>query len=692
MSDPEVRLVLSMIVRNESRVIDRCLDSALSIAQGFVISDTGSTDDTKERIALAGKRHEVPGIVVTDPWKNFGWNRTRAANATRRWVKEKSWDLDHTYMLLLDADMVLRVLPSFKRQALSAVYYQIEQRSPSLSWLNTRLCRLSHNWEAIGVTHEYWAPAPNASPERLDSLYIEDVGDGGAKGDKTARDIRLLTDGLKAEPDNVRYYFYLAQSYFDVGNYAAALPLYEERRRRGGWADECWYSLFKMGLCELRLGHDREGTRLLHQAFEERPGRAESVAHLARFYRERGSNNLAVLFAREALRIPVSTESLFVETTAHLEMPLEDLGISAYYTPHKDEGRLACAKLLSLPGSREFHNHILRCTSFYAKPIAPLAVRRGTFAIPEELLSAPGPFLGTEENKTRYLPKNPSIAHLGPGSSPLVSVNLVNYHHERGVIFAPKDPDGIVRTRNVNFVWDPVRAETTHLREFTPSEWPGGWAAEPHVRGLEDVRLFAHRQQIWFTATCFHPPTKPGSRHLFIPSVVLGKLGPAGVEHLTALTYARAGHCEKNWLPWSNGEQVFMLYGYDPLVVLEVDVVTGVARETSRRSPGRSAASWRGGAPPEISPWGRLVFIVHEVAHFDDRRVYMHRFVELDRERSLSRCSLPFVIDHAGVEYVAGLLSLGETAIVTYGHEEREARWAEFSWEDIGRLLGEDAL
>lgn len=684
-----VRLVLSMIVKNESRVIDRCLGSVLPIVDGYVISDTGSTDDTKERIELAGKRHEVPGVVLSDPWQNFGWNRTRAAEATRRWVKEKSWEEDHTYMVLLDADMVLRVLPSFDRQALTAVYYQIEQRSSNLSWLNTRLCRLSHHWHAIGVTHEYWAPTPNAQPERLDSLFIQDIGDGGAKGDKTARDILLLTEGLKAEPGNVRYLFYLAQSYFDLGNYAAALPLYEERRRRGGWADECWYSLFKMGLCELRLGHEPEGAQHLHRAFEERPGRAESLAYLARFYRERGTNNLALLFAREALRIPVSTEGLFVETTAHLEMPLEDVAISSYYTPHKNEGMPACAKLLTLPGTSEFHNHILRCASFYAKPLGPMAIRKGTFSIPEELLTAPGPFLGTEENKTRYLPKNPSIARFDPISPPLVSVNLVNYHHERGVVFAPKDPDGVVRTRNVNFAWYPGESGR-HFREFTPTEWPVRWAPEPHVRGLEDVRLFSHRDGIWFTATCFHAPNRTGSPRAFNPSVVLGKLGPSGAEHLTALSYPRARDCEKNWLPWSEDDKVFMLYGYDPLVVLEVDILTGIAKEASRRPLGRSAGSWRGGAPPVKAPWGRHVLVVHEVAHFDDRRVYMHRFVELDRERAFTRCSLPFVVDHTGVEYVAGLLSLGETAIVTYGHEESEARWAEFSWEDIGLLLGEE--
>ena len=39
-----------MIVKNESAVIKRCLDSVKEIIDYWVIIDTGSTDDTKEII------------------------------------------------------------------------------------------------------------------------------------------------------------------------------------------------------------------------------------------------------------------------------------------------------------------------------------------------------------------------------------------------------------------------------------------------------------------------------------------------------------------------------------------------------------------------------------------------------------------------------------------------------------------
>src|SRR6185295_14448897 len=107
-------------------------------------------------------------------------------------------------LLFLDADMVLHAAPGFDRGALQAASYLLAQEDGSLRYYNTRLGRLDHDWRSVGVTHEYWQAAGNTAgqPERLESLWIEDIGDGGSKQEKFARDIRLLTEGLQAEPDN----------------------------------------------------------------------------------------------------------------------------------------------------------------------------------------------------------------------------------------------------------------------------------------------------------------------------------------------------------------------------------------------------------------------------------------------------------------------------------------------------------
>ena len=65
-----------MIVKNESEVIKRCLDSVIPVIDYWVIIDTGSNDGTQDII----KNHlkDIPGELHERPWKNFGENRTEA--------------------------------------------------------------------------------------------------------------------------------------------------------------------------------------------------------------------------------------------------------------------------------------------------------------------------------------------------------------------------------------------------------------------------------------------------------------------------------------------------------------------------------------------------------------------------------------------------------------------------------------
>ena len=46
---------------------------------------------------------------------------------------------------------------------------------------------------------------------------------------------------------------YLAQSYFDLGDYANARRWYQRRADMGGWEEEVYYSLYRVGESMLLL-------------------------------------------------------------------------------------------------------------------------------------------------------------------------------------------------------------------------------------------------------------------------------------------------------------------------------------------------------------------------------------------------------------------------------------------------------
>src|SRR5439155_3641481 len=82
-----------LIVKNESQVIRRCLDSLRGIVQAVVIVDTGSTDDTVA--VIRSLDYPVPIQLHQRPWQDFAHNRTEQLRLAAPTAD---------YLLLLDAD------------------------------------------------------------------------------------------------------------------------------------------------------------------------------------------------------------------------------------------------------------------------------------------------------------------------------------------------------------------------------------------------------------------------------------------------------------------------------------------------------------------------------------------------------------------------------------------------------------
>jgi glycosyltransferase involved in cell wall biosynthesis len=685
--DLEIRLVLSMIVKNESRVIERCLESARPLLSAVFVADTGSTDDTVKKIEDFGRAHNLRTVVWHDPWRNFGHNRTRAAEraAERAAIY---WPPARTYMLCLDADMILHSTGLFDRQKLTEPWYEVEQRTGDLRWSNTRLCRLSHKWTSVGVTHEYWSPEPNCTPTPMPHLWIQDIGDGGAKGDKTARDIRLLTEGLETEPNNVRYLFYLAQSYFDIGEFAKAIPFYTRRRLLGGWDEEIWYSLYKIGRALLALGEEDAGMAALLRAHEERPHRAEPLSRLATHFRLAGKNNLAFMFAERARALPRSGDKLFVESDANDKEPLYETSIVGYYAVGgRAIGAEAAEKLVLRRGeSADRYDHFACNQTFYLSEFPSLG--KGTFPVPAGL---------DDKYGLPYVATNPTIAPAAKAYNSFdVHLRLVNYTQRNGRYYDPHGGTfltrGAVSEAELNDDALVVTSDAVEIEETLPAEWE-----LTRIRGLEDKRWVRHNGALWFTATSCQTPGAGGW-----PRVVLGRMSDdlRSVAELKTLDYGQKhdGAREKNWVPWSiegnvGQRTLLVIYSWDPFVIVEVDTETGACQEFRRYTPARRLARFKGSSSPVQISRNRWLAVVHETAYMPNTAsweysIYGHRWVLLEGDvPTVVGVSLPWYFDHAGVEYCCGLAKLGRRLIATYGVEDREARWATFDVELVLRSI-----
>ena len=301
------------------------------------------------------------------------------------------------------------------------------------------------------------------------------------------------------------------------------------------------------------------------------------------------------------------------------------------------------------------------------------ALQRGTFAVPARLL----------ERDAGWYPANPTLARFGGRT--WVNVRLVNYRKQgHGSRISG---DGVYRSRNVVFEWDTRSGSAASAGETAheASGVPASWMQATRVRGLEDQRWVVHQGRLWFSACCCQVPHEEGGARM-----VLGRMNEAldGVDHLVPLRYDAARSAEKNWLLWSLGDRLLAIYGYHPFTLLSLDTTTGLSRPFRARRADFPARRLRGSAGPVPVPErpGHWLVLAHEVAQRFDKPLYAHRWLLVHPELGMVACSPPFVFDHVGIEYAAGLLDNGDgTLTVTYGFEDREARWARL---DRSSVLG----
>lgn len=338
----DATLVLTMIVKNESKVILRSLESVKDWIDYWVICDTGSTDNTRELITEFFKKHNIPGDLHEHTWKNFGHNRSLAVKNARG---------KGDYALLMDADFILIVQnKNFKRQLKqgNADAYQIKYEG-NLDYRQALCVKASIRYSYIGVTHEYIHSKDEKTRVNFDGFTFKHYADGGCRSDKFERDIRLLGQALKEDPSNARYTFYLAQSYKDTKQWNQAIENYEKRIAFGGWYEEMYYAYFQTGLCRTFRGDnfwDYMGK--LYHAYVFHPRRLEALYELVRRCRLEGKYLMGYRLGKAAMRNTYPKEdALFIYAEVHTWMFLDELANCAYLAGKYKKAVEIVAKLIN---------------------------------------------------------------------------------------------------------------------------------------------------------------------------------------------------------------------------------------------------------------------------------------------------------------------------------------------------------
>lgn len=333
---------LTMIVKDESPIVLEALNSVYKFINYWVIVDTGSTDDTKEKITNFFKEKGIPGELHERPWVNFGFNRT------------ESLDLANgkcDYMVVMDADDIITGDINFNN--LVADYYMVKHGQDFVYW-RAQVFKSNKNWKYVGVIHEAPMSDKAKTVGRIDGKYDWLSRTAGARSKdplKYQKDAQVLEKAILDEPTNTRYWFYLAQSYFDYGDNTNAKRCYQKRVELGGWPEEAFYAQYRVGLCAIKLNEPMEQViNEMLKAYNIRPSRGESLCTLATYLRSKNLPIMGYPFALVAAGLPMPNEDmLFVHGDVYRYRALDELAISAHYSGRVKESYEINKKLLDRP-------------------------------------------------------------------------------------------------------------------------------------------------------------------------------------------------------------------------------------------------------------------------------------------------------------------------------------------------------
>ncbi|WP_461357404.1 glycosyltransferase family 25 protein [Bradyrhizobium sp. USDA 4454] len=651
-----------MIVKNEMTNLERCLSAVADHISCWVICDTGSSDGTQDFIRTFFARRNLPGELHTIPFDDFGQARNDALD------RACASKLDFDYVLFNDADMELIVDDVEFRKLLKAPGYRLlQQASGGLSYWNTRLVRRDSGSKYVGVTHEYIA-VPGDVAELRGARYI-DHASGANRGDKSERDIRLLKAALESEPDNARYWFYLAWSYRDAGRYAEAAAAFAKRARMGGWDEEAWMARLQLARCLRDMGDEDAFASEALEAFKQRPTRAEPLYDLARYYREHGKHETSLQFSELGLSIPIpENDILFIETDVYQSGLREEFSIAANYSQDAarwDRGYSICNGLALNRTIPDDPRELARSNLFFYLQSA------------RQLFQSFSARPVHHDVPQGYRPTNPSVSR--HGNDLYLVQRAVNFYLLEDGTYKTDNGDPI-RTRNFLLRLDPDLGVQTSAEILPPADFPIAQFKE--VQGLEDIRLFSWNGSLW-GSSCVRELNADGWCEQLIARIEQRSNSEARLTQWRVLRPEGPRLHEKNWMPQANGASLHFVYSCGP-----TRIVNDRGELVSQRDASFAVEQFRGGTPLIEFDQGWLA-LVHEVQWQNDRRFYQHRFVWFDRDNNLSRLSRPFYFKEKGVEFAAGLAwhQDGRRLLISYGVADSESWIASIDATEVRAAL-----
>lgn len=303
-----MKISLCLIVKNEEKVLGRCLESAKDFADEIIIVDTGSDDKTKEIARkYTDKIFDFEWVNDFSSARNFAFSK--ATQDFQMWLDaddvvpqqsvQKINELKKT--LKDDIDIVtMRYVLSFDKDG-NALYYSTRER----------LFNRRKKYEWIDPVHE--------CIPLIGNLHYTDIEIWHKKTDYETTSTRNI-DIYKALENSGKHFtprqlYYYARELKDHGEIEKAIIYYEKfLDSEAGWLEDVIACCHTLAVCYKSIGKTEKIRPTLLKSFEYDTPRAEICCELGYYYKEEGKYDQAFKWFDLATRLPESTSIGFVST------------------------------------------------------------------------------------------------------------------------------------------------------------------------------------------------------------------------------------------------------------------------------------------------------------------------------------------------------------------------------------------
>ena len=654
-------LCLNMIVKNESKIITRLFDSVIPIIDTYCICDTGSTDNTVEIIEDYFSKKGLTGKIVREPFKNFCHNRN---------VALQSCIGLSDYVLLLDADMILE-LHSFNKSFLTkADSFHILQGNDSFYYQNLRIVKNNGLYKYIGVTHEYIDTPPNNVIICFDKteIFIRDIGDGGSKNDKFERDIKLLLDGLKDEPNNGRYYFYLANSYFDSNNFEQAIKYYKKRIEIDGWKEEIWYSYYKIGLALKNMNNFNDALFYWLEGYNYYPERLEAVYEIIKHYRIISKHKLCLLFYKSAKDILDKNENrnsyLFLHDDVYKYKIYYEYTIFSNYCGIKNINDEIIILLNNMNSNEEIDN-LLSNMKFYKN----ILQQKKIFDLDNSIKTIINGENIVLNSSSSCLIKNPNK------NGYFLNIRYVNYFIEENGSYKGCDKHIISSNKFIEF-----DEKFNIIRELFMDLFFDG----RRYIGIEDIKIYYdnYSNHLKYIGTGFHSNDTIG--------IVSGNydVDKSNIQINELKQKFNNSFCEKNWVFVDYKNQTHIVYDWYPLKICNLDDNNELHIVEVKNTP-KIFSRVRGSTCgfKKIGEETTEIWFVNHIVSYESPRHYYHIISVFDSNMNLLRYSAPFKFEGEPIEYCLSIIVEDDRILINYSTWDRTTRIGIYDKKYIDSLL-----